>query len=268
MAVTAANFAEQMEVLRTAFHPRSLLDLVDDVEAGDVRPRTVSVTFDDGYRDNLYEAKPLLELHGVPATVFIITGYVQSSRDFWWDVLERLCRTADRAGDFDAMYRSLYAELQPLGDGERQVSLDQLADETGTRAPTCVETMTTAELESLATSSLIELGAHTVTHPLLTTLSAAEQLHEMRASKRFVEEVVGQTIRSFSYPFGSYEPASVTSARMAGFTCACTSARSPVAAGANVFELPRFPIGNWSGEELERKLSTWLAGSHRSESGR
>jgi peptidoglycan/xylan/chitin deacetylase (PgdA/CDA1 family) len=264
MAITPANFAEQMHVLETAFHPCSLADLVAAAEGGGMRPRTVSVTFDDGYRDNLYEAMPLLERHGVPATVFVVTGYIESGRDFWWDVLERVCRTVAREGEFDGLYRAYHTELQALDHGERQAVLDQRADETGSKPPARVETMTTAELESIAASPLIDVGAHTVTHPLLSTLGAAEQLDEMRASKRYLEEVVGRPIRSFSYPFGSYDADSVMSVRTAGFSCACTSARRKVTAGTDVFELPRLPIGNWSGEELERKLSTWLADPQRS----
>ena len=268
MAVTTAHFAEQMHVLQTAFHPCSLADMVDAVAHDAIRPRTVSVTFDDGYRDTLYEAKPMLERYGVPATVFVVTGYIESGRDFWWDVMERQCRTLAVGDEFDALCRSHHAELQPLGHDERQTFLDQKQAEIGHAPPATVETMTMAELESLAASSLIEVGAHTVTHPLLTTLSAVEQLDEMRASKRYLEDVLGHPVRAFSYPFGSYEPTSVASARTAGFSCACTSARRPVTAGTDAFELPRFPVGNWSGEELGRTLSTWLGEPHRSGSGR
>jgi peptidoglycan/xylan/chitin deacetylase (PgdA/CDA1 family) len=67
-----------------------LQQLPQALSDGDLPNRSVVVTFDDGYADNLHNAKPLLERYGIPATVFITTGYVGREREFWWDELERL----------------------------------------------------------------------------------------------------------------------------------------------------------------------------------
>ena len=85
MAVTPRHFAEHLEVIRQSCRPLRLHDL------GEALPdRSVVVTFDDGYADNLHHAKPLLAAHDVPATVFVTSGYVGSDREFWWDDLERI----------------------------------------------------------------------------------------------------------------------------------------------------------------------------------
>src|SRR5262249_11986659 len=90
LAVTPEHFAEQMEEIRRYCVPMRLEELVDELEDGNIPNRGVVVTFDDGYADNLYQAKPLLERYEIPATVFVTAGQVGSRREFWWDELDRL----------------------------------------------------------------------------------------------------------------------------------------------------------------------------------
>ena len=90
LSVTPQNFGEHLEVLQKHYHPLSLQQLVEALR-GNKRPdRAVVVTFDDGYADNFYNAKPLLEKYNIPATFFISTGFIGQNREFWWDELERL----------------------------------------------------------------------------------------------------------------------------------------------------------------------------------
>src|SRR5262245_41049481 len=88
VCVTPKHFAEQMEVLRKVSQPIGLSELVQCLKASSVPPKAVAVTFDDGYADNLYEARPILERYLIPATVFVCTGY--AGKEFWWDELDRL----------------------------------------------------------------------------------------------------------------------------------------------------------------------------------
>ena len=90
LSVSPQQFAEHLQVLKELGHPVSLSDLAGALQRGKLPRRAIAVTFDDGYVDNLQYAKPLLERHGVPATVFVTTGPVQSQHEFWWDELERL----------------------------------------------------------------------------------------------------------------------------------------------------------------------------------
>ena len=85
VCVTPDYFAEQMEALSQYTHPLRLAELVQCLRLGSLPPKSVAVTFDDGYADNLYEAKPVLERYDIPATVFVCTGY--QGREFWWDEL-------------------------------------------------------------------------------------------------------------------------------------------------------------------------------------
>jgi peptidoglycan/xylan/chitin deacetylase (PgdA/CDA1 family) len=90
LSVTPSQFAEHLEVLRRYAHPISLQQLSQGLLEGNLPDRSVVITFDDGYADNLYNAKPLLTRYAVPATVFLTTGYIGNEREFWWDELDRV----------------------------------------------------------------------------------------------------------------------------------------------------------------------------------
>jgi peptidoglycan/xylan/chitin deacetylase (PgdA/CDA1 family) len=90
LAVTAQHFSEHLEVIRSRYCPIRLGELAGLLEKGRVPRRAIVVTMDDGYADNLHAACPLLERHGVPATIFVASGYVGSARQFWWDELESM----------------------------------------------------------------------------------------------------------------------------------------------------------------------------------
>lgn len=89
LAVSPRRFDEQLAALRAAFDPIPLTSLVASVKRGE-KPAGVALTFDDGYSDNLHGALPLLERYEFPATVFVTSGYVGGTREFWWDELERI----------------------------------------------------------------------------------------------------------------------------------------------------------------------------------
>jgi peptidoglycan/xylan/chitin deacetylase (PgdA/CDA1 family) len=90
LCVRPQRFAEQLQALCDHARPMRLQDLTAALARGRVPRRAVAVTFDDGYADNLHNARPLLERHAVPATMFITTGAVEADREFWWDELEQL----------------------------------------------------------------------------------------------------------------------------------------------------------------------------------
>ena len=110
LCVTPNNFSEQLEVLRsTGLRVMHLHELAASLESGKVPKRSVVITFDDGYLDNLGNGRPLLERYGIPATVFIASGYLGSEGEFWWDAMERVL----------LMPGNLPAKFEVEVDGER-----------------------------------------------------------------------------------------------------------------------------------------------------
>ncbi len=90
LAVTPAHFSQHLEVIRDYGVPMSLTEMLSAFRNRRLPDRAIAVTFDDGYADNLDLGEPLLERHGVPATLFVTTSYMDGEREFWWDDLERL----------------------------------------------------------------------------------------------------------------------------------------------------------------------------------
>ena len=88
LRVRPKHFEEHMEVFKKLGHPLSLSELYKSFQAGKVPDRSITITFDDGYFNNLQLGKPILEKYDVPATVFVTTSFVEHGLSYWWDELE------------------------------------------------------------------------------------------------------------------------------------------------------------------------------------
>src|SRR5438067_4335718 len=188
----------------------------------------------------------------MPATIFVATAYVDSDRDFWWDELERFLRAEQRRRPRD--HRALRSSLQRLGDAARRAELDRMWESIGLSPPAATGAPTSADVRAMAAGELLEVGAHTSTHPRLTQLPAHEQLEEMAAGKAFLEALIGRPVEHFSYPHGDHDDQTVACARDAGFASACTTAPQAVSAATDPFRIPRLSIENWPAAELGRRL--------------
>lgn len=222
----------------------------------------IAITFDDGYACNALVAAPMLESFGLPATFFVVSDAIARSEEFWWDELEFIVRarefdfeaarrllanysiTVDGAahkGGVGSAYLALWRALRGLPAELRRQYFHDLRHgmglESGVR-PTH-RPMTAAELRTLAAKPLFEIGGHTATHPSLPTLDAREQEQQIVLGARFLEELLGKPIRSFSYPFGDWGPVTREIVMRAGFECALTAAHRRVRSGDNRFEMPR-----------------------------
>jgi peptidoglycan/xylan/chitin deacetylase (PgdA/CDA1 family) len=253
LAVDPGHFDEHLEVLCELFHPVSLERFAGAFASGGIPPGSVVVTFDDGYRDNLLNAQPLLEKHGVPASLFVTTGYLDSGRDFWW---EELLALGVRCG---LDIRSQWARLRHLQRTERELELEALWLAAGVAAPPASShTMTSDELAQLAAGGVFEIGAHTSTHPSLPHLSFAEQVEEIHVSKAVLEALLSRRVSAFSYPHGDFARSTVRAVRAEGFATACTTSDTILTRRSRALELPRMHVLDWSGAELEEQLTRRL----------
>jgi peptidoglycan/xylan/chitin deacetylase (PgdA/CDA1 family) len=281
--VTPEHFAEHMESLRQYAHPLSLSKLVDSLKTGSLPSRAVAVTFDDGYADNLYHARPILEKYQVPATIFITTGY--AGREFWWDELERLVMTSQASVDAFRLQvgKSRFVWEQLHGKPEADIQIRRefrhalyhflLALDTDAldhamevirrwAAATSIETptraMNQAELLQLVEGGLIELGSHTRCHPMLPRLSIERQREEITAGKDDLEAVLGKPVHGFAYPNGRSTETARLLVQAMGFSYACTSLQDVVRPDSDLHALTRFWQRNVGGEKFLRGLRFWM----------
>ncbi len=237
-----------LQAVRQYGEPLRLLDLAAATARGHPPPRGVAVTFDDGYVDVLSAAKPLLERYEIPATVFVVTGYL--GREFWWDELIGICQ-----GDLGSDGYRAHSRLERLADDERREELRRLAASrsAGTQVAVGARALRADELSDLTAGGLIELGAHSHSHPLLSSLSRPDQQEEIGGCKRILERVTGD-VHAFAYPHGDYSEGTVGLVREAGYQCACTSIPDVCHVGTDPFTLPRF----WPGPRDDGRFSRWL----------
>ena len=259
LAVSAAHFGEHLDVIRALGVPVRLAGIVAELYRGHVTQGAVGVTFDDGYADNLLVAKPLLERREVPATVCVTSGFVGSGREFWWDEIERIAvATSDDV-------RDLRARLRFLAPAELEAELGRMRAAAGERrAPrTAHRPLTADETARLASGGLVDIGSHTVTHAALARLSSAAQHTELVESRRTLESIIGRPVLSLSYPFGGTADIGEGTAALAvrcGYQLACANWPGTVTRRTDRMRLPRFPVRDWDGDELAKRLGAWLTG--------
>jgi peptidoglycan/xylan/chitin deacetylase (PgdA/CDA1 family) len=238
-------------------------------------------TFDDGYGDSLRATLPIFERYRAPFTVYVATGLIDGTADIWWLMLEaaiarreRIQTTiADTAFDLhartpeekQAAWDALYWPLRDLSVAARRSAVAALAGDAIDEKQLCASVAATwDELRHAARHELITIGAHTLHHPPLSQLPAAEAAFEMTESRQRLERELGTAVRHFAYPFGDRGSAGEREfalARGAGFATAVTTRRGPLHAGhaQHLHALPRVSLnGNY---QAKRYFDLFLSGA-------
>jgi peptidoglycan/xylan/chitin deacetylase (PgdA/CDA1 family) len=164
-------------------------------------------------------------------------------------------------------YRQACAFLRPLTPQSRERVLEDFRSSLQTSVVTrpSHRPMTETEVSQLADNPLVEVGAHTEHHPDLSTLTPSEQSAEIGESKRHLERIVNRRVESFSYPYGvtsSYSPATVKIVQDLGFKRACSNFPGRTSRWSSPFELPRFLVRDWDGDEFTDRLGQWSHGRY------
>lgn len=121
--------------------------------------------------------------------------------------------------------------------------------------------LTREEMLELSREPLIEIGAHTLTHPNLANLPEKEQEKEIFEGKIKLEQIINEEISGFAYPFGgkdSFNSETINLVKKAGLEYACANIHERATHWSNIYALPRFVVRNWTADELKKEMKKWL----------
>jgi peptidoglycan/xylan/chitin deacetylase (PgdA/CDA1 family) len=295
-ALSIQKFAAYLAYLTRSWRVVSLRQLTDELAQGVARPHMVAVTVDDGYEDFYSLAAPVLRRYGVPATVFVVSDFIDGRCWLWPDryrfVLghaprrrlsvrhrgaDHVLELADERGRPRAI-EGWVEHAKRIPTPEREDLLQALAEACGVELPAApppgYRPMTWAQLRALAGQGF-DVGAHTRTHPILSRVRPSELAEEIEGCKHRIEHQVGFPVRHFAYPNGGpedYTPEAVEAVARAGYRAAVTTV-----AGGNRPSTPRLELRRTSAaardlahfaqsvsgfEEAKARLRAWLGLGH------
>jgi peptidoglycan/xylan/chitin deacetylase (PgdA/CDA1 family) len=254
----AARFDTLLHWVRESFCVLPLGRAVTALQQGSLPARALSITFDDGYADNHSVALPILARHGLGATFFVASGFLDGGR-MWNDtIIEAIRATSASAIDMTDDGLDRYALSTPA---ERRQAIDRLIGHIKYLAPTeraqAVERvaracavalppdlmMTTMQLRDLRAAGM-DIGGHTVNHPILTRLDDAAAKAEIANGKAQLEALLDEPLSLFAYPNGKpdqdFAARHAAMARRAGYLAAVSTAPGVARPEMDCFQLPRF----------------------------
>jgi peptidoglycan/xylan/chitin deacetylase (PgdA/CDA1 family) len=279
LAVSPNCFREHMAILRENHLPMPLGELVASAHGQALSQERVpvAVTFDDGYRDVVLEALPILEEFQVPATVFVVTG--SDGWPFWWDSLDRIASPAlvlpgsldlstpsgpirwTRQEGIPSLLRRLLLGLRQAPESVREELLREVWGWAGIdparQSPTQARVLTDEEIRSLDPHPLLEIGSHSRSHRPLPGLPEEVLTDEITGSRERLDSLLGRPVEGFSYPFGLEDEGVREKVREAGYLYACSSRPGLVTGQTDAHHLPRLWPPALGGEGFREWFRSW-----------
>ncbi|MCI0412578.1 polysaccharide deacetylase family protein [bacterium] len=157
-------------------------------------------------------------------------------------------------------YYAIWQLMQPLDEAQKQDILHELNVWAGTTRESrpSHKTLSREQVSLLAQGEFMNIGAHSVTHPVLSKFSRETQRQEIEGSKAQLEEILGSPVDTFAYPHGEYSNDTISILRDAGFLCSCSTAPEVMKDEMDPFQLPRFQAMNWDGDQFSKQLLEWF----------
>jgi peptidoglycan/xylan/chitin deacetylase (PgdA/CDA1 family) len=260
-AISTQEFERQIRHLKENYVVIPLEDMAKKLSTGQSVRKCISVTFDDGFRDNYDIAYPILKKYQVPATIFLSTGFIGTWETPWFISFRSLfVRTVETQFKIElggrtvtyswscteekkAVSDKLMQYLQMCPNDERFSILSVLPSRLRVEPSGKKESlMLTWEQVREMSRSGISFGAHTVTHPVLSQVDTNVLRSEIESSKAEIESNTAQPVRTFAYPFGRkqhYPPAAPIILKSLGFSCAVTTEPGSNGSESAPYELKR-----------------------------
>ena len=273
----ASTFAWQMKSLADCFNVMSLSAALEAMAANRLPPRAVCITFDDGYRSTHDLALPILKKFGLPATVFITTGFIGEG-NMWNDTIREALRSIEgNTLDLSERHWGVYeigtpdqrknavvrlTEIAKYLPPQERLSLTRELEKRAGGQPVA-GLMLTPEMIRVLELNRVEIGGHTVSHPILTSLNEDAARFEIEECKRRLDAICLKPVSYFAYPNGKFgidfDARHMALARDAGFTAAFTTAIGAATAAHDHYRLPRglpWDTNRWL---FVLRLLRWLA---------
>ncbi|MBF0351733.1 MAG: polysaccharide deacetylase family protein [SAR324 cluster bacterium] len=271
LAVSTQLFEEQIQFI-TNHYPVISMNAVPAHMENPEAPFSIVITFDDGYRDNLLYALPILQKYKVPATIYIATRFPEGDCWMWWFELWELLQNRSvleyewNAQIFHWEIRSqkeklaAFREINPQFLYASNASRYKLMDKLGVVHPRQYTELCLSweEIIELSKEPLITIGGHTHTHPNLKYLSEEEITEEVVNGKKLLEEKIGKKVCHFAYPYGEAGEREFEMIPRHGFKTAVMTWCEPVTK-EKIFKMPRYETSRLRNQELKVKLSGWNA---------
>lgn len=273
---TETQFDSQMASVAAVFNVLPLGDAVERLGNGGLPPRALSITFDDGYADNFTLALPILQRHGLVATFFVAAGYLDGGRMWNDSVIESVRQASGNELDLRPAGLSAYAvtgmaarraamteiirALKYLPPREREARAKEIADIAGAVLPGDLM-MTRAQLSALHAAGM-EIGGHTVWHPILSKVNDDVARTEIADGREMLSKIVRAPVRLFAYPNGrpgmDYDGRHARIVRDLGFAAAVSTATGSADRFADRHQLPRFsPWDRTPGRYVARVIDNY-----------
>lgn len=254
---TVKEFEWQMELIAKYFNPLPMSEALDLMAVNKLPERAVCISFDDGYADNETLALPILMRHKVPATVFVTSG-VLNGGIMWNDVVIELIKN----------WASSKLDLREIGLPEFALNtVDERRSAVNTvivamkhwpflRRQEAIEylknladflpdnlMLNDAQLKHLHANG-VEIGGHTINHPLLTCMDDKEVSIEISENKRALEQLLGCELRYFAYPNGvpgkDFDARHIEMVKNAGYQAALATQWGANSGLSDIWQLARF----------------------------
>lgn len=267
------RFSQQIQYLKKEFTIISLDQAYDAFLKNKSLPeKSLVLTFDDGYKNFLTHALPVLKATGVPALLYIPTGPVVAGDLIWSDLLYYVLFTLDKKqldlrtidmgcwlfwpemGRVHAI-ESIINMLKEMADEKRESILSEIYSLAGVenlkrqKMNNLFSILTSDDIRHLSREHLITIGSHSVSHKPLTTLSPAAVLSELQTSKIYLEQITEKEIRHFCYPAGYYNETIKNFVRDCGYQTAVIVGKTYRVLD-NWYEVPRIGLGGYDQDEF------------------
>ncbi len=293
IVVSPEMFEAQMRFLARDYQVISTNELLKTLDSGKLLlPRSVVLTFDDGWRDNYVYAFPVLKKLNLPATIFLATGFINTNRIFWPErvidyltsgdrsasellagadtpippAIGKLIEAAGEVGPAAQLHLldRLVAEMKLMAPDARDILMKSLFSDATEKDPARSEVRVMLDWQEIAEmfSAGITFGSHGVSHELLTMVDSGQQERELRESREVIEKRIGGTVDIFAYPNGNHDDQIKRLVRRAGYRCAMAVTKAHVSHQSDRYSLGRTNIHQGNSLGFSGRFSVALFAFH------